>query len=116
LSDIGLKQKRGYLLEALVDPNKQIAKGFESVQVATSEGEVILGVFKSEDDKTLRLMNKDGGIMIIPKEDIEDRAVGKSAMPGDLVKQLTKADVRDLVEYLSTLKTPPVKAKSEHKE
>lgn len=116
LSDIGLKQKRDYLLEAIVLPNKQTAKGFESVLVATTGGEVILGVFRSEDDKTLRLMNKDGGILIIPKDEIEDRTAGKSAMPEDLVKHLTKSDVRDLVEFLSTLKTPPTKDESQHKE
>ncbi|MCA9070577.1 MAG: HEAT repeat domain-containing protein, partial [Planctomycetaceae bacterium] len=116
LSDIGLKKKRDYLLESIVDPNKQIAKGFESVLVATADGQVIHGVFKSEDETTLRLMNKDGGIVLIPKDEIDDRAVGKSGMPSDLVKYLTKSDVRDLVEYLSTLKTPPTKAKSEHKE
>lgn len=116
LSDISLKKKRDYLLESLVDPNKQIAKGFESVLVATADGQVIHGVFKSEDDTTLRLMNKDGGIIRISKKEIEDRAVGKSGMPSDLIKHLTKSDVRDLVEYLSTLKTPPQKAKSEHKE
>lgn len=116
LSDIGLKQKRDYLLEAIVHPNKQIAKGFESVLILTTAGEVITGVFKSEDEKTLRLMNKDGGIIIISQEDIEERAVGKSGMPEDLVKYLTKSDVRDLVEYLSTLKTPPAKPASQHKE
>jgi quinoprotein glucose dehydrogenase len=116
LSDIGLKQKRDYLLEAIVHPNKQIAKGFESVLVATVDGEVITGVFKSEDETTLRLMNKDGGLIIISKDDIEERAVGKSGMPEDLIKYLTKSDVRDLVEYLSTLKTPPMKPQSQHKE
>jgi quinoprotein glucose dehydrogenase len=116
LSDIGLKQKRDYLLQAIVDPNKQIAKGFESVLVATVDGEVITGVFKSEDEKTLRLMNKDGGLIIISKDEIEERAVGKSGMPEDLIKYLTKADVRDLVEYLSTLRTPPLKPQPKHKE
>src|SRR5262249_35208682 len=31
LSDIGKRQNREYLLESIVDPNKQIAKGFETV-------------------------------------------------------------------------------------
>lgn len=116
LSDIGLKKTPDYLLESIVDPNKQIAKGFESVLVATADGQVIHGVLKSEDETTLNLMNKDGGIIRIPKDEIEDRAVGKSGMPSDLIKYLTRSDVRDLVAYLSTLKTPPQNAKSEHKE
>ena len=35
---------------------------------------------------------------------IDEQAPGQSAMPQDLVKFLTKRELRDLVEYLSTLK------------
>ena len=39
LSGIGDRQTRLYLLESIVDPNKQIAQGFESVVLATSDGQ-----------------------------------------------------------------------------
>jgi hypothetical protein len=32
---------------------------------------------------------------------------GKSSMPEDLIKHLSKAELRDLVEFLATLKEPP---------
>ena len=40
LSDVGARQNREYLLESIVSPDKQIAKGFESVVLATSDGKV----------------------------------------------------------------------------
>ena len=71
------------------------------------------GWSSSEDEKSVRLMTADGSIVAIATDDVDDRASGKSAMPEDLVKTLSKADIRDLVEYLSTLKTAA--STTEHK-
>ncbi len=104
LTGIGSKQDRRYLLEALVAPNKQIAKGFETLLVATDDGQVVSGILKEETADTLRMMTIEGKLVSIPKSKIEERKPGASAMPSDLVQQLSKAEIRDLVEYLSSLK------------
>jgi quinoprotein glucose dehydrogenase len=104
LSKIGAERTREYLLEALVDPNRQIAKDYETVVLAMLDGKVYTGVVRAEDDQHLRLMTAEGAIIVLPKDEIDERAAGKSSMPADLVKHLSKSDVRDLVEYLSTLK------------
>lgn len=104
LSKIGLNKDRNYILESLVTPNAKIAEGFESVVVVTSEGLVLTGVKRAEDEKSLTIVTAEGKGVVIPKDQIEDRAAGKSAMPEDVVKQLTKRDVRDLVEYLAAQK------------
>jgi len=104
LTGIATKQPRSYLLESIVAPNQSIAQGFESVVVAKSDGTVVTGVLKSEDDNALRLMTAEAQLIEIPKADIEERKRGASAMPDDLSKKLTRAELRDLVEYLATLK------------
>ena len=104
LTGIGQKQPRTYLLESIVAPNQAIAQGFESVVVARSDGQVLAGVLKGEDDKTLRLMTAEAKLIEIPKSDIEERKRGASAMPEELHKKLTKAELRDLVEFLSSLR------------
>jgi quinoprotein glucose dehydrogenase len=104
LDGIGGKQSREYLLESLVEPNRQIAKGFETVIVTLTSGKTVTGVLKSEDDKELRLMTAEGQPVVIPKSQIDERSSGPSAMPNDLVKQLTKRELRDLVEFLANLK------------
>ena len=38
------------------------------------------------------------------KDEIEERKPGKSPMPEDLVKHLTKFELRDLIAYLASLK------------
>ena len=101
LKKIGAEKDRDYLLEAIVAPNARIAENFESVIVVTSEGRVITGVKRAEDDRTLTLITAEGQGIVIPKDEIEDRAAGKSAMPEELVEHLSRRDVRDLVEYLA---------------
>ncbi len=68
------------------------------------DGKVHVGVLKHEDDKSLKLMTATGSEIIVRKEDIDERNSEKSAMPEDFVKKLSKADLRDLVEYLSQQK------------
>jgi quinoprotein glucose dehydrogenase len=104
LSKIGDKKDRNYLLEAIVAPNAKIAENFESVVVVTTAGQVVTGVKRAEDGKSLTLITAEGKGIVIPKDEIEDRAVGKSAMPEDLIKHLSKRDVRDLVEFLANQK------------
>jgi len=43
-------------------------------------------------------------LIVVPVAAIDSRTRGTSAMPADLVKQLTRRDLRDLVEYLASLK------------
>jgi quinoprotein glucose dehydrogenase len=100
LTDISKQKTREYLLESIVFPNKQIAKGFESVLVVLEDGKTIAGVLKSEDAKELRLMTAEAKLLSIPKDQIEVRKSGPSAMPEDAIKHLSKRELRDLIEYL----------------
>ena len=104
LTGIGAKQKRDYLLESMVDPDKQIAKGYETVVLTLNNGKVKSGILKAEDKKEVRLMTPDGTILVVPVSEIDTRSRGPSAMPADLVRHLSRQDLRDLVEFLANLK------------
>ena len=106
LSAIGKEKDREYLLEALVAPNAKIAKGFEPVIAVMDSGKVYAGTKKSDEGDTLQLMLADGTVISLPKDEIDELAKGQSAMPTDLIKHLSLADLRDLVEYLVQQKTP----------
>ena len=110
LSGVGLKNTREYLLESLVVPNAKIAKGFETVILVMDDGRLYTGIIKGEDETTYQLVTAQGEQIRVEKESIEERAVGKSGMPEDVLKGLSARDVRDLVEYLTTLKTPAADA------
>jgi quinoprotein glucose dehydrogenase len=103
LSKIGREKTREYLLESIIDPNKTIAKGFETVVLTLDDGRQVAGVLKGESDKQVQLMSPEGKLLTIPKSAIESRTTGKSAMPQDVAKTLTRSDIRDLVEFLAGL-------------
>ncbi len=114
LNGIAANQKRQYLLESIVFPNKQIAKGFESVTVTTIDGKTISGIIKENSMKVLKLMTADGKLITIPKEDVESSRSANSAMPEDYSQKLSWSEIRDLVEFLTTLKTPWDESKKGH--
>ena len=103
LTGIGKKQTREYLLESIVDPNKQIAKGFETVVLTLTNGQVKSGILRFDNGKEVHLMNPDGQLIVVPTSRIEERSRGKSAMPEDVIKKLSRSELRDLVEYLAGL-------------
>jgi quinoprotein glucose dehydrogenase len=107
LAGIGSRQTREYLLESIVDPNRQIAKGYETVVLTLADGQVKSGILKSEDAKVVRLITSEGAVVTIPKEEIDQRTRGPSAMPEDLARQLSRRELRDLVEFLANLKAAP---------
>ncbi len=105
LTHVAKDKDRKYLLESLVAPSKKIAKGYDQTQVLLKSGVIKSGVLKSEDGKNLKLMSPEGTLITIPKSTIlRRRQSTESAMPADLMKNLSLSDVRDLVEYLNSLK------------
>ncbi|WP_161602334.1 PVC-type heme-binding CxxCH protein [Tautonia marina] len=101
LSDIGAKHDRTYILESIVAPDARIAEGFETLVVATTDGQILTGIVKEDTEDSMTLMDADGKTLTIAKAQIEERQRGISAMPVDLLKTLSKRDLRDLVEYLA---------------
>ena len=104
LSHVGSQKDRHYLLESIVLPNAQIAQGFDSVTVVTKDGDVQAGVLKGETPTELMLNSADNGVVTIKKADIKIRRAALSPMPEGIAKILSKDDLRNLVEFLSSRK------------
>ncbi len=97
---------RRYLLESIVQPSAQIAKGYETAVVTLVDGRVVSGVVKEDTKKQLRLVTPENRELVIPADDIEGRRTGPSAMPDDHHPKLTRRELRDVVEFLSSLREP----------
>ena len=67
-------------------------------------GTVYAGVVKSETATEIELNSPEDGLLKLKKAEIKSRERGLSAMPEELRQVLTKQDLRDLVEFLSSLK------------
>ncbi len=94
---------REHFLESLLKPSAKIADGFASVTISTLDGQSIAGVIVKEDAKELTIKKPDGGTVVVMKADIESRTTPTSPMPS-VERTLSPREVRDLVEYLTTLK------------
>jgi quinoprotein glucose dehydrogenase len=104
LDTVGGQKTREYLLEAIVVPNKEIAQGFAQAIFLMQSDAVETGRVEKENDKEVVILLADGNRKTLVKSDIKGRKVGLSAMPEDEVKHLTKRELRDVVEFLASLK------------
>jgi quinoprotein glucose dehydrogenase len=104
LTKIGAQKSREYILESITFPNKQIAAGFESVVLTMKDRNIHAGTLKRETSTTLDIVSPEDGPMQVKKADVEKRERGQSGMPEELRQVLSKRDLRNLVEYLSSLK------------
>lgn len=97
------KGDRRFLLESLINPHAKLAKGYGTVTVVLEDGKVISGTVDSESETTLVLRTSEGRLREILVSEIEQRVKPKSPMPpvGDV---LTLRELRDVIEYLSTLR------------
>jgi quinoprotein glucose dehydrogenase len=104
LTHIGSQKDRHYLLESIVLPNQQIAKGFESATVVLKNGDSFTGVVKNETPDELVLNSAETGLLPIRKSDIDSRRTSLSPMPDGLGLILTKHELRDLIAFLAEQK------------
>jgi quinoprotein glucose dehydrogenase len=103
------EKDRRYLLESVTLPSAKIAKGFETVVLLTTDERTISGIIKSEDKNSIRLITPENKEVVVSVKDVESRRTGPSAMPADLHTKLNRRELRDLVEFLASLKVPPKK-------
>ena len=104
LTGIGSRKPREYFLESIVDPNAQIAAGFESVIVELKNGTSYAGILKSETDVEMVINSPEDGLIKIQKQNIKSRQKGLSGMLDGLKDVLSHRELRDVVEYLASLK------------
>ena len=85
-------------------PNAQISPGFESTLVTTRSGGLFAGVVRKETENSLVLLTPDEGEVTLAKKDLRTRNRGPSGMPEGFGDTLTRFELRDVVEFLGTLK------------
>jgi quinoprotein glucose dehydrogenase len=103
LTNVASRGNREYLLESIVNPNAKIAQGYETVMITLTDNSLHAGILKEENDTEVSLIPPGGTVEKLSKAKIKSREFGPSGMP-PLAAVLSKRELRDLVEYLSSLK------------
>jgi putative membrane-bound dehydrogenase-like protein len=96
----GLNQPSGIVAQAIVDPSKDIAHGFDGTEIVTKDGVKIHGMVLAEGD--ILIVRSMGGVnQFVPKNRIASRKkMDRSMMMSATMLGMTAQDVADLVAYL----------------
>ena len=94
---------RDYLLESLVKPNAKIAPGFASITVFKLDGSSVSGLLMKADKGNYEVKTPEGSIVTVKADDVDKATEPVSGMPA-MDKALSHRDMRDIIEYLMTLK------------
>lgn len=101
LTGLGRTKGREYVLRAVVNPNAEIASGYESVLLELNDDSTVVGVLREEKPDELILMVPETGRTVVRKSDLKSRASVLSSMPEGLGDLMTRRELRDLVEAMS---------------
>jgi putative membrane-bound dehydrogenase-like protein len=103
LAKVASRLPREKLLEALVAPNATITPGFGVIVVTQKDGRSVSGMIANESDTALVIRAPDGVETKVEKSAIAERTPPVSMMP-PMGALLNPRELRDVVEYLATLK------------
>lgn len=104
LDGVGRRLTREEILRSVVEPNAQIAAGYESWLLSLDDGEVLSGRILEETEELVVVETSKKEVWEVPPGDITARRRDVSAMPADVSTHLSRAEMRDLVAFLSSLR------------
>jgi putative heme-binding domain-containing protein len=102
LKDIGKSLTREQILQSLIEPSAHIAPGFGMVSLVLADGQEVSGVLMRENGEEILLKTSAAEPLRVPISRIKSRENFPSAMPA-MGSVLSKREIRDLVEYLSSI-------------
>jgi putative heme-binding domain-containing protein len=103
LKGVASRLTREQLLQALIEPSARIAPGYGTTNFVLTDGQEVSGSIISETDELVQLKTNDAEPLRIPVTRIKSRENLPSGMP-PMGSLMSKREIRDMVEYLSSLK------------
>jgi quinoprotein glucose dehydrogenase len=89
------------LIEAILEPSKEIKEGYEAYKVALKDGRLLGGIKVSQDAEALVLRDAGAQESRIPIGSIDEQALDSaSLMPEGLARELSPRDLADLLAFL----------------
>lgn len=112
LSNVGLRRTLSRLREALLEPDTEVAAGYQGVTVTKAKGQKITGISKNNDNYSIQILDAQGELHLLLKKGLEEVVWHeKSMMPDDYARRLTAVEIEDLLSFLSRQSIRSVSAK-----
>ncbi len=91
------------LLMNILDPSRSVESNFRTYSVRTTDGVVLTGMLASESKTSIEIVNAQAKKEVILRDDIEELiASQKSLMPEGFEGQMSRIEMRDLLEFLAS--------------
>jgi putative heme-binding domain-containing protein len=103
LESIGASAPVDYLLDSLVEPAKAVKEGYHATVVATTDGQILTGLKIRQTDQEIVLRDSEDREITIPITAVEEQKPAGSLMPAGLTDIMPRAEIIDLVRFLSEL-------------
>jgi putative heme-binding domain-containing protein len=104
LTRSGRSRTPQYLRESVVSPNADITPGYDTIIVLTRDGKTIQGTQRGFDNFSAQLVDIQGNYYSFLKSEVSSiQRDETSQMPGGYQRVFSKAELDDLVAYLSSL-------------
>src|SRR5262249_48751694 len=103
LESIGASAQPDYLVDSILQPNKQVKEGYHATAVAPDHGRTYTGIKLRETASEPVLRDAEAHELSIPVPSIAERKMAGSIMPSGLADELTRPELVDLVRFLSEL-------------
>ncbi|WP_425615336.1 PVC-type heme-binding CxxCH protein [Anatilimnocola sp. NA78] len=92
------------ILVNVLDPNREVNPQYLNYLLLTSDGRALNGMLTAESATSVTLRRQENATDTILRVDIENlKSTGQSLMPVGLEKQIDRATMTDLLEYLKSL-------------
>ncbi len=103
LDAIGSAQPLEFLIGTVIEPQREVKEGFETIKLTTKKGVELIGIIVAGNDAELTLRDPAGNEHVVAQADIAKREFIGSLMPAGLTDNLSPEDLRDLFAYLTQL-------------
>jgi putative membrane-bound dehydrogenase-like protein len=101
LTGMGLHGKQ-QLLTHILDPSRDVEGNYQAYTIVLADGRVLSGMLAGESATSVEMIDAEGKPSAILREDIDEISrTGKSLMPEGFEKQLTRAQISDVLEFLT---------------
>jgi putative heme-binding domain-containing protein len=105
LSDVGKRLSKRQILEAILDPSKDIDPKYAAYLVEVDDGRQLTGLIVERSEKELTIRDPQGKDTKLPLSKVLSQIPSKkSLMPDQLLRDLTAEQAADLLAFLESLK------------
>jgi uncharacterized protein len=101
LTGMWVRPRREMLIDIL-DPSRSVEGNYRQYSVATNDGRVLFGLLASESKTAVEMIDVEGKTHVVQRADIDQLVASKkSLMPDGFEKQMSPAELADLLAFLT---------------